>query len=56
MLGWDGSVMLFSFEPRMDERKRYFDRFELGVEANLNGEWEHRARALLFSRAGRTQA
>ena len=32
--------MLFSFEPRMDERKRYFDRFELGVEAYLNGEWE----------------
>ena len=38
--------MLFSFEPRMDERKRYFDRFELGVEAYLNGEWEQ-ARALL---------
>ena len=39
-------MMLFSFEPRMDERKRYFDRFELGVEAYLNGEWEQ-ARALL---------
>ena len=39
-------MMLFSFEPRRDERKRYFDRFELGVEAYLNGEWEQ-ARALL---------
>ena len=44
--GMKEPMMLFSFEPRMDERKRYFDRFGLGVEAYLNGEWEQ-ARALL---------